>query len=77
MYVFPTAFETMITFLPLLYLVVPHHKYLHVFAEPAFDHKDDYLIFYVNLLIIEQFSKKEIWQAPVGSSLHFSKEGMF
>jgi hypothetical protein len=58
MYVFPTVFETMITLLLLQYLVVPHHKYLHVFGKPAFDHKVDYLILYVNLLLIEQFSKK-------------------
>ncbi len=34
-------------------LVVPYHKYLHVFGEPAFDHKVDRDNFYFNVPSIE------------------------
>ncbi len=49
--------------------MVPHHKYLYVFDESAFDQKVDHLIFYFNLhLVLCDSAKKrfeKLQEAPV------------
>jgi hypothetical protein len=61
--------------------VVPHHKYLYVFDESAFDQKVDHLIFHFNLhLVLCDSAKKrfeKLQEAPVDFFLYHRGKDFF